>query len=394
MSPVVKKPKKTPVRTVSSVEMPTPAPSLNLYRRIAVGFVVAVALMLGAVLYISTVSATIRVTPVTETIKTEFLVDVVKTPTKDSEVRGRVVAVTLGKTETFAPSGDGMKSVDEKASGTVTIRNTSSRNQPLVATTRLLTPDGILFRLDDTVTVAAGGTATATVHADVAGASGNVAPTKFTIPGLSESLQTLIYAESTVAFAGGVRQVAVISQQDIDRSSLTLRGTLEEEAKAALRAEAGDAYEGEAFSYEILEQTSDVAAGTEASSFSLTMSVRASGVFYDRSALQTIAVRKLYEQLDAGSEFATLDGSETQVTVDKADTETESANLRVYLDGLAAPSATSESLDPGRFAGMSGLEIKKLLVEEGIATDVSVEFAPFWMDRVPRLKDHIDVVIE
>ena len=137
--------------------------------------------------------------------------------------------------------------------------------------------------------------------------------------------------------------LTVIGQQDIDRSALTLRGTLEEEAKAALRAQAGDAYEGEAFSFEVLDQTSDVPAGTEASSFSLTMSVRASGVFYDRSALQTIAVRKLYEQLDAGSEFAALDGSETQVTVDKADPETESANLRVYLDGLAVPSATSES---------------------------------------------------
>lgn len=394
MSPVAKKPKKAPVRMAQPVELSPPSPSLNLYRRIAVGFVVAVALMLGAVLYISSVSATIRVTPVTETIKTEFLVDVVKTPTRDSEVRGRVLAVTVGKTEAFAPSGEGSKEVEEKASGTVTIKNTSSRNQPLVETTRLLTPDGVLFRLDDTVTVPAGGSVTATVHADVAGASGNVAPTRFTIPGLSESLQALIYAESTEAFTGGVRLVAVISQQDIDRSALTLRGTLEEEAKAALRAQAGDVYGGEAFSFEVVDQSSDVPAGTEASSFSLTMSVRASGVFYDRSALQTIAVRKLYEQLDAGSEFASLDGTRTQVTVDKADPETESANLRVYLDGLAAPSATSEALDPARFSGMSALEVKQLLVGEGIAADVSVEFSPFWMDRVPRLRDHIEVVID
>lgn len=393
MSPAAKKPKTARGRGREAVSV-KPSPSLNFYRRIAVGFVVAVALMLAAVLYISTVSATIRVTPVTETVKTEFLVDVVKTPTKDSEVRGQAVAVTIGKSAAFAPSGDGLKEVEEKASGTVTIYNTSSRNQPLVATTRLLTPDGILFRLDDTVTVAAGGTATATVHADAAGASGNAAPTRFTIPGLSESLQVLIYAESAEAFAGGIRQIAVISQQDIDRSALTLRGTLEEEAKEALRAQTGGAEEGEAFLFEVVEQSSDIAAGTEASSFTLTMSVRASGVFYDRAALQTLAVRKLYEQLDAGSEFAAIDGAAAQVTVDKADAETETANLRAYLDGLAAPSATNRALDPGRFAGMSTLEVKTILVEEGIATDISVQFTPFWLNRIPRLKDHIDVVIE
>jgi len=387
MTPVAKKKK-------VARKIPPPSPSLNMYRRIAVGFVVAVALMLGAVLYISTVSATIRVTPVTQTVKTEFLVDVVKTPTKETEVRGRVVAATVGKSQTFAPSGDGMKEVEEKAGGTVTIHNTSSRNQPLVETTRLLTSDGILFRLDDTVTVPAGGTVTTTAHADVAGASGNMVPTKFTIPGLSESLQPLIYADSAEAFTGGVRQVAVIGQQDVDRSSLALRGTLEEEAKAALRAQAGETFSGEAFSFEILEQSSDVPAGTETSSFTLTMSVRASGVFYDRSALQNISVRKLYEQLDAGNEFASLDGSATQVTVDKADAGIGSANLRVYLDGLSVPSATSDALNPGRFAGMNALEIKTLLTREGIATDVSVDFTPFWMDRVPRLKDHIGVVIE
>lgn len=391
MSPA-KKLKRASAKEEPRVEAP-PSPSLNLYRRIAVGFVVAVGCMLAAVLYVSTVSATIRVTPVAATIKTEFLADVVRTPTKDSEVRGTILSVAAGKTQAFAPSGDGMKEIEEKAAGTVTIYNTSGRVQPLVATTRLLTPDGTLFRIDDTVSVPAGGSVTVAAHADVPGASGNVAPTTFTIPGLSESLQKLIYARSDAAFTGGVRQVAVISQQDIDRSSLTLRGAIEEEAKAALREQAGNAYGGEAFSFEITDQSSDVPAGTEASAFSLTMSVRAIGVFYDRSALQAVAVRRLYDQLESGKEFASLDGSATQVTVDRADAEAGTANVRVYLDGLATASTTSANLDPSRFVGMSALEIRKLLQAEGIAEDVSVEFSPFWMDRVPRLKDHITVEI-
>jgi hypothetical protein len=383
-----------PKARVVEKKVSSPTPSLNMYRRIAVGFVVAVALMLGAVLYVSTVSATIHVTPVRQAMKTEFLLDAVKTPTKETEIRGQVAVTTVEKSQAFAPSGDGVKNVDEKAAGTVTIHNTSSRNQPLVATTRLLSPEGILFRLDDGVTVPAGGTVTAAVHADVAGASGNVAPTKFTIPGLSESLQALIYADSAEAFAGGVRQVAAISQQDIDRSALSLRGILEEEAKAALRSQVGDALPGESFSFEVLDQSSDVKAGTETSSFTLTMSISATGVFYDRQALQTAAVRKLYDQLSEGNDFSKIDGTAAQATVDKADVEAGSASLRVYLDGLSVPSSTNPSFDPGRFVGMSASEVQALLLKDGVATDATVEFVPFWLNRIPRLKDHISVVVE
>lgn len=371
-----------------------PAPSLNMYRRIAVGFVVAVALMLGAVLFVSSVSATIRVTPVKSTLKTEFLADVVKTPTKDTEVRGAVVAATVGKSGSYAPSGQGTKQVEAKSAGTVVIHNTSSKAQPLVATTRLLTADGVLFRIDADVNVPAGGSVETTAHADVAGATGDIPPSRFTIPGLSESLQKLIYADSSQPFAGGVTTISVVSQQDIDQSALALRNELEEQAKAALRAEAGETFSGEAFSFEITEQTSDVAAGAEASVVTLTMSVKATAVFFDKDALKGIAARKLYAELQPGQEFAALNPDAVQASVDKADPQTGLANVHVYLDGEATVSAASKSLDPGRFSGLSAADVKQLLVKEGVATDVSVSFSPFWITRVPQLKDHVNVEIK
>ncbi len=387
MAPAVKKSK-----VVAKAPAPA-APSLKLYRRIAVGFVVAVAMMLAAVLYVSTVSATIRVTPIKTTVKTEFIADVVKTPTKDSEVRGSIVTATVQKTAPFASANPG-KIVDEKAGGTVIVRNASTHTQPLVATTRFLSADGVLFRLDKGVTVPANGTVEAAIHADVAGATGNVAPTKFSIPGLSESLQKSIYADNAVAFVGGTRTVSIVTQEDIDRSALELRGTLEEEAKVALKAKAGDDLAGEAYSFAITEQKSDTQAGAEASGFSLTMSIEATGVFYDRAALAVIAKKKLFEQLLPGTDFVGSNDNALQASVDKvADAKLGTASVHVYMDGIVAPSATSRSLEPGRFAGMSLEEIKGLLVRETIASDVTVEFTPFWMKRVPRLKDHIYVEI-
>lgn len=391
MSPVAKKTKR-PAR--AHAPAPVVAPSLRLYRRIAVGFVIAVAGMLASVLYVSTVSAVIRVTPIRSTVKTEFLADVVKTPTRDTEVRGSIVTATVQRSASYAPSNEG-KVVDEKAGGTVVIRNTSSHTQPLIATTRFLSADGVLFRLVKGVTVPANGTVEAEILADAVGATGNVPPTRFSIPGLSESLQKSIFAENAVAFAGGTRQVSIVTQEDIDRSALELRGLLEEDARVALKAKAEAGLAGEAYSFAVAEQKSDTQAGAEASGFALSMTVEATGVFYDRAALAVVARKKLLEQLLPGTAIVSLNADALQASVDKiAEGPTGTASVHVYLDGAVTASATSASLDPGRFAGMSADEVRSLLVGEQIASDVSIDFSPFWMKRIPRLKDHISLEIE
>ncbi len=152
------------------------------------------------------------------------------------------------------------------------------------------------------------------------------------------------------------------------------------------------------------EQKSDTQAGAEAAGFSLTMSVDATGVFYDRAALVVIAKKKLFEQLLPGTDLAGLNDDALQASVDKvADPSTGSgpggaaqgtASVHAYMDGTVAASATSPSLEPGRFAGMSLEEVTALLAREKIASAVTIDFVPFWMKRVPRLKDHIYVEIE
>lgn len=93
---------------------------------------------------------------------------------------------------------------DGVATGTVTLVNETGAAQPLVATTRLLSEGGVLFRLRDRVTVPAGGTVEAAVYADQPGPSGDIGPSRFTIPGLSPALQASIYARSSSPMTGGV----------------------------------------------------------------------------------------------------------------------------------------------------------------------------------------------
>ncbi|MBU0646316.1 hypothetical protein KJ611_02445 [Patescibacteria group bacterium] len=375
-------------------ELATNQVTLKIYRRIAVGFVLVVAAILLIVIYISTTQATIRIQPVEETIKAEMILDIVKNPTLESEIRGRVVAGTIGKSADFAPSGLGKKEVTGVAKGEVTIYNKSGANQPLVKTTRLLTESGVLFRIENDVEVPAGGSVKVNAYADQAGHTGDIGPSQFTIPGLNEAKQKQIYAASTGEMKGGLAVVSVVSDQDIVNAAAQLKSELEAEAQTMLRDEVGDSYDGETFLTTIVDQTSTAAAGEESAAFAMAMTIKVVGVFYDRTALEEIATRKLYDSLTRGKEFARVNTEGLQSTIEKADVEDEMANVRVYLDGVTIPSATSTALDPGRFVGMNEGQVRQLLLSEGVAQNVQVDFFPFWVGSVPRLRDHVYIEIE
>lgn len=381
-------------RKSSAQRILAPNPSVGLYRKIAISFLVVVALLLIVVVYLSTVQALIRVKADAEPIKAEFLLDVVQTPTRPSEIRGTVVAASLERTQTFLPSGDGVSEVEDIATGEVTIFNTSSKNQPLVATTRLLSESGVLFRLVNGVTVPAGGQVTGQVYADQPGASGNHAPTKFTIPGLTTVRQQSVFAESDTAFTGGVKQISVISEAEREASKETLTTTLEQDLQTQLRSDSGALFDGEAFFTDITSASATVAPGEEAESYEWTIGLEQIAVFYDKEALENIALQQLFQQLQPGTQLVDPDVDDIEVSVERYNVAEKKANIRVVFAGRQIASATSDALDPSRFKGMNAQEVRELLVGEGIANDVFVEFFPFWVSTVPRLRDHILIEIE
>ncbi|MBI4435240.1 hypothetical protein HY630_01070 [Candidatus Uhrbacteria bacterium] len=386
--------KKITVTDIEDLEITQPAAvPLIMYRRIALTFIVLVAAALLAVLYLSTVQAVIHVDSTEEPITTEFVANVYEVPTRTTDVRGAVVSGTLGRTQTFEPTGESAKTVEDIARGTVTIYNNLTFAQSLVATTRFLTESGVLFRLESAVTVPAGGSVDAQVYADVAGESGNIEPTRFSIPGLSAARQESVYATSAEAFTGGVYSVAVVSQEELDAAAVELESSLLEDAKAMLATEVGETFSGQSYDVEVVEKTFSIESDTEAQSFDVTLTLKVTAVFFDQEALGKIALAKLYEGLGQGQEFVNADASTMAVTVEAVDEEAGQANILVSLAVPAITSRTSEALQVGRFVGMSEEEVRELLVGEGVATDVTVEFFPFWVSTVPRLKDHIYIDI-
>jgi len=117
--------------------------------------------------------------------------------------------LTVEKVASVEVESEGTETVNQSAQGTITIENKQDVPQQLIKNTRFETPDGLIFRIRDSVTIPAtkngtAGTLVTTVYADATGESYNVGPTTFTLPGLKGGATfTLVTARSAEAMKGG-----------------------------------------------------------------------------------------------------------------------------------------------------------------------------------------------
>jgi hypothetical protein len=144
----------------------------------------------------------------------------------------------------------------KRASGSVVIYNEyNSSSQPLVATTRLQTADGKIFRLVKNVVVpgmteidgsSKPGAIEVEVVADQAGSDFNIDPTDFKIPGFADGPKfDKFYAKSSKAFSGGSSEgessdaAKIVTQQDIDNAKTKAEAALKEKIDTAIAEKLG-----------------------------------------------------------------------------------------------------------------------------------------------------------
>ncbi|MBI4133744.1 hypothetical protein HY478_03955 [Candidatus Uhrbacteria bacterium] len=370
-------------------------PPSRLYRRLAFSFLGAVIALLGVVLYYSFAEVTVIVKPRREALTATLILEVSEEPLEDT-LHGRVRETVLVETRTFPLAGEGGAVVEVPATGRVIIANETSRDQPLVRTTRLLSPELVLFRIAETVTVPARGEVGVEVYADEPGPSGEIGPTRFTIPGLWEGLQDEIYARSDTAMCCGTKTVRTLTLEDIAQADAALTGALLEEARGALREAAATDSElgGEAFSSEVLEHTSDGEPGEERTEFAMTVKLRVRGVFYDRIRLLEEAREALKNLAGAERELVELDPERMTVTVERSDVATSEARLTVEATGLIVLRPDSAVFRKERLIGLDRAAVESYFRAFSSIESVRIEFRPPWLRRIPRLKDHIEIRIE
>lgn len=348
-----------------------------------------------AALWLSSVRATITVKAVREPMTIEASVDVARSA-RQGELPGRVVQGVFEKIQEFSVSKGEGRTEDTIAVGKVRIVNTYSKAQALVKTTRLLTSDGRLYHIDNTVNVPSGGSVEVGAYADKAGAQFEFSQkTKFTIPGLAESLQKMIYAESITSFEGGSKTVKVLGQGDLDAAAKELESAVLEQAKKTLFAEVADSRFTEAvYLVKILESKSNVKAGEEADRFLMSLKLDVTGVFYPKSDMEELVKTRLGERVPEGREVVSSDPTKTSFTVTRASAKDETASVSVKAEVQTKLSDQSPDLPKDLVLGLSLDEAKRRL--EGVDGIESAEITvrPAWVRRLPTLKDHITFKVE
>lgn len=369
----------------------------DLYRKIALNFFIASIILFFIILYVSKRKAIIKITPNYEVANTEFIVDVKQNVSSKNELEGRIIQLALEDTaENFTETE--IEETLDNAEAVITVINNNSKEQKLVATTRFLTENGILFRLKKFILVPANGKTEAEIYADDASAiKSAIEPGKLTIPGLGSSLQEKIYGQIDKAIDPEKKKVKIITNYDIEKAR---ENTLDSLFKKALLQFAKEAKTGEkilskSIDKEIIKFDIDKKEGERSDKFNCAMNAKFTAILFDEDKLFNIAKSKLAESMAKGRRLTNnISKDNLMYSVEKYDIESNAANIRVMLAGKTAIDADNEILFKDNFTGLSKEEALAYFKMFKEIKNVDIDISPSWWERVPRMKSAIKISIE
>ncbi|MDP2692566.1 MAG: hypothetical protein Q8O88_02915 [bacterium] len=371
-------------------ETMTPASQpVRFYKFVALTFLFITIILSGVIMFMSSKRTTIiietRASPVD--ISDSILVG---DTDKFGSLKGVVTSVDVNLNKSFVPTES--EKHDAEATGTVTLYNDSELSQPLIPTTRLLTSDGILFRLKDRVVIPAKGTIEADVYADEEGESGDIGPAEFTIPGLSEAKQKEIYAVSESPMTGGVRSVGILGASDMEKAEEAIVLALEQEGTKLLQKE-NPGLKG-VFKLINSEFNSNKDVGDEVFEFTLTGKAKVLGVFYKEADLQDIAEKALSRKAVDDTEIVQPSNDVPTVVIEDYNLSKETATLQLFYSGISKLNPESAQLEKNMFFGKTKDEVRRYLLKLDHVRSVDIKFTPAWIRTVPSVGEHIEIIVK
>jgi len=308
--------------------------------------------------------------------------------------------ITAQKIASQSVKGSGSKTVSSFASGTITIYNTQSKSQTLIATTRFATAAGLIFRIRTAVTIPGGtatkpGSITAKVYADKEGASYNVGPTSFTIPGFAGTPQeSLVYARSTSSMSGGASgSVPVVDSAVETQARDALRAALAPDLDKSIQEQVPSGYVllpgATATSYEEIVSTPSSTTGM--------VEVKEQGtitaIVFPNSALAK-AIASSVTGLGYQGEPLLLASTNNLLL---AATDTPSPDLETFSFTIAGTASLTYVVDQNRIAAAVAGKTRSA-AEVAISNYPEVKRAvivlrPFWRQSFPQDPSAISVVV-
>ncbi|MEK7644874.1 MAG: hypothetical protein AAB391_00920 [Patescibacteria group bacterium] len=280
-----------------------------------------VVVCIGVLFYVVStffIGATITVLPLSQKVAVNTTLLASKTASvKGSDLQYQLVTLSDQLQKEVLAQGTRME--EKKASGQIVIyNNDSASTQRLIRNTRFQTPEGLIYRISEPVTVpgkkgTVPGSIEVTVYADTAGSDYNIGLTDFTIPGFKTSPTKYknIYARSKTAMTGGSKGVVrVVKPADEKAARDSMIADLKARllTSAAAQTPAGYAFFDRATLFNV-EQLPNQNKDTD--TVILTQKVVLTGLVMERKALaMAVATKQLNGYDEKPIDLSTLEGLE------------------------------------------------------------------------------------
>ena len=372
---------------------------LKLYRRQALGYLAATLVLILTVFYFFAVKLTVSVSPRGEEIINDKVTFTVTSATELNSnyplVRGEAKMVEEEAEKVYQVEKE--NEIDDQSGrvrGTVTLINKLTRNQRLVATTRLLTADGRLYRLDEAVNIPAGGQIETTVYADELGRDKLLTGLeKLTIPGLWEGLQNSVYAESSGPFSYQADVKTIVTEADLEKAEADIQAILDTKAKNDFRPAAGQAttYKEVPDSFEV---EFSVKAGDNASEFTATAKKSYVLARFSQEDAINLAKNRLAMVISDDKRLTGFNPESIVFTLEKYQSNPAQATVTAYFNGQMVSNGSSVPLDLNNLVGLKEAQIKDYLNQIPEIDSYELKFWPSCIKRAPYLPDRISVKID
>jgi hypothetical protein len=368
-----------------------PEPPVRVYRIIALTFLAVTIILLGVVIFTMLKKTEITIVAEEDAKTVNLIVAVEAQKTAEKSIIGIVTSTQFYWSEKYTPTAT--REVDGTTKGEVIIYNKTNETQPLVATTRLLTTDGKLYRLTNRVIVPANGQTTAAVYADQSGAAFDIGPTQFTIPGLSTEKQKVIYAESAAAFAGGSGKVGIVSEADYKSAQADFAEKTKQSYLNSINS-AFPNFDTKITSIPQSNATSSRSIGDEASEFTISGTSTIIVVAYNAADLQAILKNEVEKNVDTASEKVLSIGTEPKVTVASTDLVNNTAQIQVACEAIVTLDANAPLLNKENFLNKQKSEIERYIVALPHVSNMTIDFTPSWISKAPSVADKLKIVVK
>lgn len=376
-----------------------PIKSLGLYKRLVWQFILGIGALLLIIFYFVFSKLTITISPSGETINDTLLVKVSSSLSVDEgditdfreSIAGQVKEIDLNEEKVFLSSGEEFSG--EEISGRVKLINTTAKDQPLVATTRLLSPDNKLYRIKEAVNVPAGGEVEAEIYVEKPSEELAIGPTTFTIPGLWVGLQDKIYARNSEPFIYRQKINKYVKASDIEKAISEMNAILLAKAKLGEK----DISKNAQVLYEFLSPTKfdySVKPGEAVESFTLKASTTLLNVIFSKDDVHKLTTAKLKLLIPDDKKLVENSLDNISYKLENYDTENQTATVKLNFNGTMILQSDTELIDKKQLVNLTSDQIATYLNSFPEIKEYNLEFAPSFIKRAPRLPERIKVNIQ